>query len=92
MAGPAVEQLRRAALDAVDAARALLDAAESVIQDPAAIDAVVNTVGAITRTATEAVAGFVPKPAHGAHDADDAESGGGESGGRDGDFERIPVD
>ena len=54
----AVEQFQRAALDAVKAARALLDAAESVIQEPAAIEAMVKTVSSVAKSATEVVAGF----------------------------------
>ena len=54
----AVAQFQRAALDAVAAARAMLDAAESVIEQPAAIEAVVNTVNAVARQATDTIAGF----------------------------------
>ncbi len=56
--GAGLEQFQRAALDAVQAARAVLDAAESVIREPAAIEALVNTVTAMARTATESVAGL----------------------------------
>lgn len=56
--GAAIEQFQRAALDAVRAARALLDAAESVIQEPAAIEAMVDTVASVAKSATDAVAGF----------------------------------
>lgn len=84
--GPAIEQFQRAALDAVRAARALLDAAESVIQEPAAIDAMVKTVTSVARSATEAVAGFaagvVTPNAAGSDDDGDDEGG----------FEHISVD
>lgn len=53
-----VEQLQRAALEAVQAARAVLDVAESMIREPAAVEALVNTVSAMARTATESFAGF----------------------------------
>jgi hypothetical protein len=53
-----IEQFQRAALDAIRAGRAMLDAAESVLQDPEAAESVVRTVGAVARTATEAVSGF----------------------------------
>ena len=53
-----VEQLQRAALEAVQAARAVLDVAESMIREPAAVEALVQTVSAMARTATESFAGF----------------------------------
>lgn len=53
-----IEQLQRAALEAIRAGRALLDAAESVLQDPSAAEAVVRSVGSVARNASEAVAGF----------------------------------
>lgn len=85
--GAAVEQFQRAALDAVRAARALLDAAESVIQEPAAIEAMVDTVSSVARTATEAVAGFAAggmtgSPGRTSENDDDPPSG----------FEHISVD
>ncbi|MDZ7673695.1 MAG: hypothetical protein U5K30_01285 [Acidimicrobiales bacterium] len=85
---PAFEQLQRAALDAVDAARAMLDAAESMIRDPAAVEAVVNTVTAVARQAGDAVAGFAAGTATTA-DADAADDGDDEA---DGGFERITVE
>lgn len=88
---PAVEQFQQAALDAVQAARAMLDAAESMIRDPVAVEAVVNTVTAVARQATDAVAGFAAGATGAAEhrgerddvDGDD-EPGGG--------FERITVE
>jgi hypothetical protein len=53
-----LEQFQRAALEAIRAGRAMLDAAESILQDPAAAEAVVRSVGTVARNATEAVAGF----------------------------------
>lgn len=53
-----LEQFRRAALEAIKAGRAMLDAAEAVVRDPQAAEAVIRTVGSVARTATEAVAGF----------------------------------
>ncbi|MDE0805736.1 MAG: hypothetical protein OSA99_20730 [Acidimicrobiales bacterium] len=85
--GAAVEQFQRAALDAVRSARALLDAAESVIQEPAAIEAMVNTVSSMARSATEAVAGFAAAGGAGGStgaDSDEDEPSGG--------FEHISVD
>lgn len=86
LGGAAVEQFQRAALDAVRAARALLDAAESVIQEPAAIEAMVNTVTSVARSATEAVAGFAAdgRSRAGADDPSDQEPDDG--------FEHITVD
>lgn len=88
-----LEQFQRAALDAIRAGRAMLDAAESVIQDPSAAEAVVRSVGGIARTATEAVAGFATGhwPARGtSDDAADDDDGPGDDGPPDG-FERITV-
>lgn len=87
-----LEQFQRAALEAIRAGRAMLDAAESVIRDPNAAEAVVRTVGAAARTATETVAGFAAgrwNPPGGANDADP----GGDDGDDppDGGFERISV-
>ena len=79
----AVEQFQRAALDAVKAARALLDAAESVIQEPAAIEAMVKTVTTVAKSASEVVAGFAAGGNATSSDQDD--------GGADG-FEHIRVD
>lgn len=83
----AVEQFQRAALDAVKAARALLDAAESVIQEPAAIEAMVKTVSSVARSASEAVVGFAGNAAAGY----DRSADGDDEAGGDG-FEHIRVD
>lgn len=80
----AVEQFQRAALDAVKAARALLDAAESVIQEPAAIEAMVKTVTSVAKSASEVVAGF-------AAGGTTSSASGDDEGGADG-FEHIRVD
>jgi len=56
-----LEQFQRAALEAVRAGRAMLDAAESMLQDPKAAEHLVRTVGDVARTATEAVAGFAAR-------------------------------
>lgn len=55
---PGVDQFQRAALDAIGAARVMLEAAEHLVRDPAAIEAVVRTVAAVARSATETVSGF----------------------------------
>lgn len=87
-----LEQFQRAALEAVRAGRAMLDAAESILQDPAAAETVVRSVSAVARTATEAVAGF----ASGRWPAPGAEAGARPDDGPDEDppdgFERITVD
>lgn len=82
-----MDQFQKAALDAVRAARALLDAAESLIKDPAAIESMVQTVTHLARSAGESVVGF----AAGARDAaagDDTPPGDEPDGG----YERIHVD
>lgn len=91
----AMEQLQAAALDAVRAARALLDAAESVIKDPAAVESVVESVTNLARSAGETVLGF----AAGAREAATGEPtppcddpSGDPGGDADGGYERIPVD
>ena len=53
-----IEQLQRAALEAIRAGRALLDAAETVLQQPGAAEQVVRTVADVARTATETVVGL----------------------------------
>lgn len=74
---PGVEQLQRAALEAVHAARAVLDVAESMIREPAAVEAMINTVSAMARTATESFSGFASGMAanqasrHGARENDE---------------------
>lgn len=87
-----LEQFQRAALEAIRAGRAMLDAAESMIQDPDAAETVVRTFGAMARTATETVAGFAaartswgadPEPDGPVTGDDDPPAGG---------FERISVD
>lgn len=85
VAGAAVEQFQRAALDAVRAARALLDAAESVIQEPAAIEAMVKTVTSVARSASEAVVGFAAAAGGDYTDHTDDDDGGPDG------FENIPV-
>lgn len=87
-----VEQFQRAALEAIRAGRAMLDAAESVLQDPAAAESVVRSVGAVARGATEAVAGFAaghwPAARPAAGDAADDDTDDDPPDG----FERISVD
>lgn len=88
-----IEQFQRAALEAIRAGRAMLDAAESVLQDPNAAEAVVRTVGTVARNATEAVAGFTngrwPTPRPGGATTD-PEDDAGDDDPPDG-FERITV-
>ncbi len=60
---PGVEQLQRAASDALAAARTFLDAAERVVSDPAAMAAIVGNVSSVVRAAGEA---FVSVAAAGA--------------------------
>ncbi len=89
-----IEQFQRAALEAIRAGRAMLDAAESVLQDPKAAESVVRSVGSVARTATEAVSGFAagrwnpsPRPDRDdQHPADDDEADPPDG------FERISVD
>ena len=93
-AAAGVEQFQKAALDAVRAARAMLDAAESVIKDPAALDSVVRTMATLARSAGETVVGFAAgaSGAGRAADPDGDEAGGGSADDPDTGFERIRVD
>ena len=92
-----IEQFQRAALDAIRAGRAMLDAAEAVLQDPKAAESVVRSVGSIARTATEAVSGFAAgrwttgQPGEAPDDAGDDDPGDEDPGPPDG-FERITID
>jgi hypothetical protein len=74
--GAAAEQFRQAALEAVRAARAMLDAAEAVIRDPSTLDSVVRTVAGVARTATETVSGFAAGAASGRARRDEGETSG----------------
>ena len=89
---PGVEQFQRAALEAVRAARAMLDAAETMIQDPATVESVVRRAAGMARTATETVAGFAAgagaAPDRGAHEPADDPDGDADAGG----FESIRID
>lgn len=55
---PGVEAFQQVALEAVRAARAMLDAAESMIRDPATLESVISTVAGVARSATGAVVDF----------------------------------
>ena len=95
-AAAGVEQFQKAALDAVRAARAMLDAAESVIKDPAALDSVVRTMTTMARSAGETVVGFAANASNAARAAsgtDDRPEPRRDDGDEpDGGFERIRVD
>lgn len=90
-----IEQFQRAALEAIRAGRAMLDAAESVLQDPKAAESVVRSVGSVARTATGAFSGFAAgrwAPWHEqSGDAEAPPTDDGPDDGPDG-FERITVD
>lgn len=88
-----VEQLQRAALEAIRAGRALLDAAESVLQDPGAAEAVVRSVGSVARNASEAVVGFTSgrRPTARTGDGPDGEDAGAPDDDPPDGFERISV-
>lgn len=95
-ASEAAEQFQRAALEAVRAARAMLDAAETVIRDPASLESVIRAAAGVARTATQTVADFAAAAGAGGasrraasdgdapHDPDDDD---GQGGG----YESIPV-
>jgi hypothetical protein len=88
-----LEQFQRAALEAIRAGRAMLDAAETMLQDPQAAETLVRTVTDVARTATETVAGFAARgwPARSTDRGDEGDSGSDDDGPGSG-FERISVD
>jgi hypothetical protein len=93
--GPGAEQFQRAALDAVRAARALLDAAEKVLADPAALDSVIRAAAGMARSATDTVAGFASAAAPSARGTDGPPDAPGEDRAEPeepGGFESIRVD
>lgn len=79
-----VTALQQAALEAVRAARAMLDAAESVIREPAALEAVVDDLGTL---AAKAVSGLRSAVVQGERAGPGAAGPEGDDG-----FERITVD
>lgn len=88
-----IEQFQRAALDAIRAARTMLEAAETLVQEPAAAEAVVQTVSAFARQAQDTFSSFVAGATASAAeqagpDQADPDQGDEPSGG----FERIRVD
>lgn len=90
-----IEQFQRAALEAVRAGRAMLDAAESVLQDPRAAETLARTVSHVARTATETVSGLAARgwPGRtGEGGADDHDDPDDPDEGPSGRFERISVD
>ena len=86
---PISEELTAAARSVIDAARALLDVAEQVLADPAAVQAMVATVGELARSGVAAVVEAF-QTQHGAPAADRMEveridvRGTGEDSGNDG--------
>lgn len=91
---PAMVTFQRAALDALAAARALLDATEAVIRRPDALEQVVTTVNGVARLAADAASRLVADATAatsgtgGASSASDDEPGPSGSGG----FRSIPLD
>lgn len=85
-----IEQLQRAALEAIRTGRAILDAAESMVQDPRVVEQLVRTVAELARTAGETVAAVAARACPGPTDAAGAEQRGPADEGAGGD-ERMPV-
>lgn len=74
-AADALGHLQAAAREAIAAARAFLDVAEELVDDPAAVSAVVDAVGSVVRTA--AARGRAATGGAGARDeGDDGDDGG----------------
>lgn len=92
---PGMEQFQRAALDAVRAARSMLDAAEAVLADPKSQQLVLDSIAALGRVGADAIGGLLggaaaPQAPRAANAADDVDDGAGDGDGDDG-FERITV-
>jgi hypothetical protein len=77
-----VEHLQAAAREAISAARALLDVAEELVDDPAAVQAAVGSLGSVVQAALSRVR---PPGAAGSTD------GEGDDGDDDGRVQRIKV-
>ena len=75
LAKAGLEHLQAAAREAIQAARALLDVAERVVEDPAAVQAAVGSLSAVARAALQQLR--VPDSPSPAADADD--TGGGDA-------------
>lgn len=84
-----IEQFQKAALDALAAARAMLDAAETIVSEPKAVEALIGTIGDAARTATHTLAGFAAGAAQAAtarrHDGDEPDDDDGHG------FEHIDI-
>ena len=78
---------QRAALDALSAARAMIDAAEAMVGDPAVVESVLGSVTDLARQAAETVGGFAAGAARAARPTS-ADDGDGEGDG----FHTIVVD
>lgn len=69
-----LEHLQAAAREAIHAARAMLDVAEQVVDDPAAVQAAVGAIGSMVQSAVarvQAGGGDAPAGAGGGHVGDD---------------------
>lgn len=64
-AADALDGLQRSALEAIDAARGVLDAAELLVRDPKVAGEVLGALAALGRGAIEMLARQTPAPAQG---------------------------
>jgi hypothetical protein len=70
-----IEHLQAAAKEVIRAGRSLLDAAEGLIEDPAALQGIVGTLGSLAQLAAQGLRDAAG--AHGAgHDGDDPDDDG----------------
>lgn len=82
--------LQAAAQEMIGAARAFLDAAEQLVDDPQAVSKVVGVVGGFAKAAAAAAAGAAGD-ARGPADARPGDAGDDDDDGDDGAVERIEV-
>lgn len=87
-------QFQRAALEAIGAARLMLEAAEVIVRDPAAVEAALGTVAGLARTATETVSSLAAdvRNRSGSAPADHPPDVPSDGQSADGGFERIVVE
>lgn len=85
-----IEQLQRAALEAIRTGRMILDAAEAIVQDPRTVELLLRTVTDLARAAGETVATVAARTCPGRPDGTGADHGDRGDGGPSGD-ERMTV-
>jgi hypothetical protein len=93
LAGDGLAHLQAAARELIKAARAVLDVAEELVDDPATVGTVAEAVGAVVHTAAQAGRRAVGQVMgdDGATDPDDEDAAAGRRGGASSGVERIRI-